>query len=108
ALFVEAGQPMLSLLQAVRPRLTSADTAKFIHHLIQTLTTYVERMKLNCGSAALSEPFTSREWDVLRLLAQGKSNRHIATDLVVAESTIKTHLNNIYQKLNVRNRTQAV
>lgn len=107
AVFVEAGRPMLSLLQAVRPRLTNPDLTHFVDHLLQVLMTYVERMKLNCGGTILVESFTAREWDVLRLLAEGKSNRCMATELMVAESTIKTHLNNIYQKLNVRNRTQA-
>jgi NarL family two-component system response regulator LiaR len=53
------------------------------------------------------DPLTSREMDVLRLLAQGKSNREIADDLVLAELTIRTHVSNILGKLHVANRTQA-
>ncbi len=57
---------------------------------------------------ALPEPLSERELEVLGLIAAGLSNQEIAGRLVVAVSTIKTHVNNIYGKLNVRNRTEAV
>ncbi len=53
------------------------------------------------------DPLTGRELDVLRLLAQGKSNREIAEDLVLAEMTVRTHVSNILGKLHLANRTQA-
>jgi LuxR family maltose regulon positive regulatory protein len=46
--------------------------------------------------------------EVLALIDAGKSNRRIARVLFVADSTIKTHINNIYRKLEVRSRTQAL
>ncbi len=51
---------------------------------------------------------SEREQEVLNLIAAGQSNQEIARTLVVAESTIKTHLNNIYTKLNVSSRLQAL
>ncbi len=54
------------------------------------------------------DPLSEREQEVLRLIAEGQSNQQIAQTLVVAESTIKTHLNNIYAKLNVNSRLQAL
>jgi len=45
---------------------------------------------------------------VLRLIAEGHANQEIADRLVVALSTVKTHINNIYGKLGVQSRTQAV
>jgi LuxR family maltose regulon positive regulatory protein len=54
------------------------------------------------------EPLTDRELEVLRVLAEGLSNKEIAARLVVAPSTIKQHLKHIYGKLDVHSRTQAV
>jgi len=53
-------------------------------------------------------PLTSREKEVLKLVAQGANNIQIAEKLFVREVTVKTHLNSIFKKLNVKNRTQAV
>jgi DNA-binding NarL/FixJ family response regulator len=53
------------------------------------------------------EPLTERETEVLRQLAQGKSNKEIAAALVIAEKTVRTHVSNILAKLGVTSRTQA-
>jgi LuxR family maltose regulon positive regulatory protein len=57
---------------------------------------------------ALPEALTARECEVLRLIAEGKSNGEIATTMVVAMSTVKAHINNIFGKLGVASRTQAL
>jgi LuxR family maltose regulon positive regulatory protein len=57
---------------------------------------------------ALVEPLNERERDVLRLIAQGLSNRDIADRLIIALSTVKWYVNAIYGKLGVHSRTQAV
>ena len=54
------------------------------------------------------EPLSDRELEVLRLVAAGLSNQEIAKKLVIALSTVKTHINSIYGKLSAQNRTQAV
>lgn len=53
------------------------------------------------------ETLTERETEVLRLLAQGRSNKEIAHDLTIGEKTVKTHVSNILSKLGVPSRTQA-
>lgn len=53
-------------------------------------------------------PLTPREKDVLAELSKGKSNREIALSLYVTEKTVKTHISNIFSKLGVQDRTQAV
>jgi DNA-binding NarL/FixJ family response regulator len=53
------------------------------------------------------EALTERETDVLRLLAQGRSNKEIAQLLTLSEKTVKTHVSNVLSKLNVPSRTQA-
>jgi LuxR family maltose regulon positive regulatory protein len=56
----------------------------------------------------LVEPLSPRELEILRLIADGHSNQVIADRLVVAVSTVKKHVNNLYGKLDVQSRTQAI
>ena len=62
-------------------------------------------------TASKHEPFeklTEREVGLLRLVADGLSNRAIAQELSISENTVKYHMKNIFQKLNAQNRTEAV
>jgi ATP/maltotriose-dependent transcriptional regulator MalT len=56
----------------------------------------------------LVEALTDREFEVLRLIADGLSNQDIADALTIAESTVRSHVYNLCQKLGARSRTQAV
>jgi len=55
----------------------------------------------------LIEPLTDREIEVLKLLGQGLANSEIGNRLHISDNTVKTHVSNIFQKLNVKSRTQA-
>jgi two-component system, NarL family, response regulator DegU len=57
---------------------------------------------------ALLSQLTSREKEVLKLLTEGLTYKSISEKLVISETTVKTHVNNIFQKLQVNDRTQAV
>lgn len=80
--------------------------------------TYYERVEarhtaatvsaIQASRAAEMSPLTERELEVLRLVANGKTNREIAESLFVSENTIKSHLASVYSKLGVRRRTEAV
>jgi DNA-binding NarL/FixJ family response regulator len=59
-------------------------------------------------SAEITPSLTERELEVIKALSQGKSNKEIARDLQISEKTVRNHASNIYKKLHIFDRTQAV
>jgi LuxR family maltose regulon positive regulatory protein len=99
--FVDLGAPMAELLRGAARR--------------GIRTGYVARLlakapgePVPAAPSPLVEPLSDRELEVLRLIAAGLSNREIAQRLVITPGTAKWHANNIYGKLGVHSRTQAV
>lgn len=88
-------------------RLNFALHAVVLHDLVVVDSIFgLERSQATSG-----EPLprlTSRERDVLELVASGLRNRQIAAQLYLSESTVETHLKNMFSKLNVRSRTEAL
>jgi LuxR family maltose regulon positive regulatory protein len=100
-LFLDLGLSMARLLQAARDRGVMAD---YISRLLAAFGADWEEV----DEQPLPEPMTRREAEILELIAAGLTNREIATQLVISPETVKKHASNIYGKLNVSSRTEAV
>ena len=86
---------------------------KVTHNLVQEYRRLVKNSQTENSVAEIEyrKPLhllTKRECQVLQLLSEGQSNRKIAETLVISEKTVKNHVSNILQKMNVNDRTQAV
>ncbi len=114
--FVDEGEQLRALIGELRRRLTARSGAgeAFKAYLDQLLADFPdgEAPVMNqaevTNAPALIENLSDRELELVRLLAEGLSNRDIAKRLVISEGTVKAHTSNIYRKLDVRTRTQAV
>jgi DNA-binding NarL/FixJ family response regulator len=80
-------------------------TRRLIEQFVRTERAHEERSSIASDASAL---LTDREGEVLRLVAAGLSNAEIAARLVIGHSTVKTHVNRVLAKLDLRDRTQAV
>lgn len=66
-----------------------------------------EYKRIKSGNSDPGRLLTSREVEVLKLLARGMLNKEIANELYISEKTVKNHISNIFRKLDVQDRTQA-
>ena len=106
--FVDEGRPMASLLSDAAARGITPDfTARLLAALAAEEQKGAEESHLP-PTQFLYEPMSQRELEVLRLIAQGLSNREISERLFLAVITVKGHNRNIFRKLQVRRRTEAV
>jgi LuxR family maltose regulon positive regulatory protein len=112
--FLEGGQPVKTLLHRAARRGTSSAYAR---RLLRTLgdpdggqgsPPQARNQAAVPGMVPLSESLTRRELEVLDLIGQGYSNQQISDKLVVTLHTVKKHSSNIYGKLAVKGRTQAI
>ena len=113
-------RPFLNLWPRCAPLLTLAlatedfapSTRVFVHDILKRMThadgPQPLLSKADVSSLSTATSVSAREREVLHLLTVGLSNRKIAAHLCVAESTVKAHLDNIYRKLGVNSRTQAI
>jgi DNA-binding NarL/FixJ family response regulator len=74
--------------------------------LISRIINLIPQQKIKAPSQNFSEILTSREWDISQLVSQGMNNKAIANELDITERTVKSHLTNAYEKLNVKDRLQ--
>jgi LuxR family transcriptional regulator, maltose regulon positive regulatory protein len=108
---VNMGKPVLGLLKEVvtHPEATGSDK-EFVRMLIGRLESSIpsQHRTIPKYTQPLAEPLTEREQEVLHYLSKGFANKKIADSLYISIDTVKTHLKNIYGKLNVRGRQEAV
>jgi LuxR family maltose regulon positive regulatory protein len=108
--FLDKGEPMAELLAVVSHPYARELLAAFEASQLPAPQPGPESRahKVSRQPAALVEPLTDRELEVLQLLAEGLTNPEIAQRLVISLPTVKTHTRNIYGKLGVHGRKQAV
>ena len=127
-LFADLGAPMQGLIAGFRAQLVaknhhehSANTVPPLAYIDTLLAAFPassgqngderaakDQSEINNLQSAMVEPLSARELQVLRLVAAGQPNQAIAASLIIAESTVKMHLKNIYGKLAAHSRTQAI
>ena len=105
--FLDGGEPMRELL-SVYSRLPSAGHKAYVQALLEAFTGISPAAFAQTAPTEWIEPLTARENEVLRLLAEGLTNRQIAEKLYLAEGTVKFHVHSILNKLQVQSRTQAI
>jgi DNA-binding NarL/FixJ family response regulator len=105
--FVLKGVPAEDLHRAVRE---VADGGAWLDPAVtgRVLAAYRSAAPPRAGQDAELEALTSREREVLALIGQGETNTEIAARLVVSEGTVKTHINHLFTKLQLRDRAAAV
>ncbi len=126
--FVDEGPPMAQLLKLARSRrvphrgyidkllaafdfefpISDTSTTLSAGFRLPFVSKTSSQSKIQNLKSEIVEQLSEREMEVLRLIAGGLSNREIAEKLFITVGTAKTHANNIYRKLDVRSRTQAV
>jgi LuxR family maltose regulon positive regulatory protein len=115
-IFVDEGERLHLLLtvykSGIEKRIGDGLDGQFPH-----LLTYIDKLLAifpqlapdqKSRDGAILEPLSERELDILRLIATGRSNQEIAEMLVIALSTVKSHINNLYGKLGTNRRTEAI
>ncbi|MGD8819093.1 MAG: LuxR C-terminal-related transcriptional regulator [Anaerolineae bacterium] len=105
--FVQQGAPLAPLLRQAAARGVSV---QYVNELLAAMGLEAETATAPslASTPSLVEPLTPREMEVLQLLGAGNSNQEIADSLVITINGVKKHTSNIYGKLGVHSRTQAV
>ena len=109
-IFVDEGAPMAELLlfaisQNIAPDYARKLLAAFPEDVRRAVNFEMELIPI---AQTLVEPLSDREIDVLRLIAAGYKYKEVAEQLVISLNTVRHHTRNVYSKLNVNNRAQAV
>jgi len=109
-LFIQIMAPILLIAGGLALRWIGIEkvfSGRFLHGEAEPAKV-VDTLPASPVQSKLVEPLSGREIEVLRLIDAGLSNVEIAARLTLAQSTVKTHINNIYSKLEVQTRVQAI
>ena len=101
-IFVDLGDDMAAVLRF------AASKGIMLDYISRLLPAFDRSAGMNSAYQPSAGPLSERELEVMRLISTGLSNKDIAGHLVVTLGTVKTHINNIYRKLDTQSRTQAV
>ncbi len=104
--FLDSGAPVRAALQAAVPHLADIALVRFTRTLLQA--TWPGEPPVEPAAQPLLSPLSARELELLVLVAAGRSNQEIARQLYITVGTVKRHTANIFNKLDARNRTEAV
>ncbi len=116
-IFADEGEVMVPLLQRVLHQLDRGETREnekiivFIRNILDVLSSDHQTevsLKQEAFSPERQVKLTPREIELLRLIESGKTNREIAGELYISLGTVKGYLHQIFRKLHVKNRTEAV
>jgi LuxR family maltose regulon positive regulatory protein len=108
-IFVDEGKPMWDLLNSL-DLVSSTVSQTYVESLLEAFGewTDAERRTTIGESSSLIEPLSERELEVLRLMTAGHRYKEVAEQLVISLNTVRHHTRNIYSKLNVNTRAQAI
>jgi LuxR family maltose regulon positive regulatory protein len=105
--FVDLGEPMANLLRRLKVQKGVENQTAYLRQLLAAFPE-APISPVPVLQSQLNDPLTDRELEVLSLLSRRLSNKEIAAELVISPRTVKRHTLNIYQKLDVNSRQQAV
>jgi len=107
--FVDEGPPMARLLyEALNHEIMPAYVRRLLAAFPVIAPEEAASIKSQLDQSELIEPLSEREIEVLQLIAKGLTNQDVANRLFLSGHTVKAHTRNIYSKLNVHNRAQAI
>jgi LuxR family transcriptional regulator, maltose regulon positive regulatory protein len=104
---LDEGPAFLDILRRTIRRDPSAERRDYARSILSS-NDHVEGGWVRMAHDGSIDPLTPRQQEVLRLVADGRSNREIADQLYLAEGTVKAHMHQIFNKLMVRNRAEAI
>ncbi|HLJ34176.1 MAG TPA: LuxR C-terminal-related transcriptional regulator, partial [Ktedonobacteraceae bacterium] len=111
-IFLDEGQAMAAALRSIIPDVREEPLATYLRTILSAFNHHPSDQTISSSSSHPTsvlpfEPLSPQEQRVLRLLATGRSNPEIAQELIVSINTVKTQVQSIYRKLNVKNRWEA-